>query len=127
MRIIAGFMIAMGVAMAGIWTRDIISAEQLDISNGRFRARDPAAGTLMLPHWIAEYGAAASLLAGAIGLLIDAGWGRSLSLVALGALLYTSTNSLGWALAERSRYPYAVPMAIGVVGGLAAVIGLFVV
>lgn len=127
MQIVAGFMITMGVAMAGIWTRDIISSEQLDVTNGRFRARDPAARTLMLPHWIAEYGTAFSLLAGAIGLLIDAGWGRSLAFLALGALLYTSTNSLGWALAERSRYHYAVPMAIGVVGGLAAVVGLFIV
>jgi len=124
---IAVFMVVMGVAMAGIWTRDIISGHQLDIAAGRWRARDPQARTVMLPHWIAEYGTAASLVAGAVGLLIDAGWGSSLAFVALGALVYTSVNSLGWALAERARLPYAVPMLIGAIGGLAVITGLFVV
>lgn len=126
MQIIAVFMLVMGVSMAGIWTRDIIRAHQLDISSGRFRARDPRAGTLMLPHWIAEYGTAITLVVGGVGLLVEAGWGRLLSLVALGALVYTSTNSLGWALAERTRHPYAIPMAIGALGGLASIIGLLV-
>jgi len=120
-------MMVMGVAMAGVWTRDIIRADQLDISAGRLRARDPQAGTFLLPHWIAEYGTAAALLAGAIGLLIDADWGRSLAFVALGTLVYTSVNSLGWALADPTRFPYAVPMAFGAVGSLAAIIGLFIV
>ena len=123
---IAVFMIVMGVAMASIWTRDIVSAEQLDISAGRWRARDPQAGTLMLPHWIAEFGTAASLIAGASGVLIEAPWGRSLALAALGALVYTSINSLGWALADRHRFPYAIPMTVGAVGGLAAIVGLLV-
>lgn len=117
-------MLVMGVGIGSIWTRDIISAEQLEISRGRRRARDPQSGSLMLPHWIAEYGTAAGLVAAAVGLFVDSGWGRPLALVALGALVYTSTNSLGWALAERGRLPYAVPMAVGVLGGLAAIIGL---
>ena len=120
-------MIVMGVAMAGLWARDIISARQLDISHGRLRARDPRARTLMLPHWVAEYATASALMVGGIGLVTDAGWARSLALVALGALVYTSTNSLGWALVERARLPYAAPMAIGAIGGLAAIIGLFIV
>ena len=120
-------MILMGVAMTGIWTRDIFSAEQLNISAGRWKARDPETGTLMLPHWIAEYGTAGALIVGAVGLLIDADWGKPLAFVAVGALVYTSINSLGWALAEQTRRPYAVPMAIGAVGGLAAIIGLFLV
>ena len=122
---IAVFMLLMGLAIAGIWTRDIVSAEQLDTSAGRWRARDPQAGTLMLPHWIAEYGTSAALVVGAIGLLIDAGWGRWLAFVALGALIYTSINSLGWALAEPARRSYAIPMAIGAIGGMAATVALF--
>jgi len=116
----------MGGAVAGVWTRDIIRADQLEISAGRLRARDPQAETLMLPHWIAEYATAALLVVAAGGLWADADWGEPLALVALGALIYTSINSLGWALADRVRRPYAIPMTVGAVGGLAAVIGLFV-
>ena len=122
--IIAVFMLVMGVGIGSIWTRDIISAEQLEVSRSRWRARDPQSGSLMLPHWIAEYGTATGLVAAAVGLFIDAGWGRPLALVALGALVYTSINSLGWARAERARLPYAVPMAVGVLGGLVAIIVL---
>ena len=124
--VIAVFMAVMGFGIAGIWTRDIVAAEQLDVTAGRLRAREPGAGSLLLPHWIAEFGTAGALLAGAIGLLTEAGWGRPLSFVALGALVYTSTNSLGWALAERTRLPYAAPMTFGSIGGLAAIVGLFV-
>jgi hypothetical protein len=114
------------VAIAGIWTRDIVSAQQLDTAEGRLRARDPQAGTVMLPHWIAEYATAAALLAGSAGLLIGTGWGKPLGMVALGALVYTSINSLGWVLADRIRTPYGVPMAAGAIGGLAGIIVLFV-
>lgn len=124
---IALFMAVMGLGIAGVWTRDIVAADQLDIAAGRLRAREPGAGSFLLPHWIAEFGTAGLLLAGSIGLLAEAGWALALSLVALGALVYTSTNSLGWALAERARLPYAAPMAMGAVGGVAAIIGLFVI
>ncbi len=124
--VIAVFMAVMGLGIAWIWTRDIITAERLDISAGRLRGREPGAGSLLLPHWIAEFGTAGLLLMGSIGLLVEAGWGRSLSFVALGALVYTSTNSLGWALAERERLPYAVPMVAGTAGGIAAIVGLFI-
>jgi hypothetical protein len=120
-------MAVMGLGIAGVWTRDIVAADQLDIAAGRLRAREPGAGSFLLPHWIAEFGTAGLLLAGSIGLLAEAGWALALSLVALGALVYTSTNSLGWALAERARLPYAAPMAMGAVGGVAAIIGLFVI
>lgn len=124
MQIVAGFMAVMGLAIAGIWTRDIISAGQLDISTGRLRAREPGSGSFLLPHWIAEYATAGALVAGAIGLFVEASWGSSLAFVSLGALVYTSINALGWALAQRSRIPYAAPMALGAVGGLVAIIAL---
>ena len=115
-------MLVMGIGMGVIWARDIVRGEQLEISGGRWRARDPQSGSLMLPHWIAEYGTVGVLVTGAVGLLTESSWGEPLSLVALGALVYTSTNSLGWALAERARLPYAVPMLVGVLGGLTALI-----
>ena len=57
---VAVFMLAMGVAIATVWTRDIVAGMQVDLSDGFFRARDDA-GTLFWPHWIAEYGTAAGL------------------------------------------------------------------
>jgi hypothetical protein len=124
-RVIAVFMLLMGVGIGSIWTRDILSAEQLDVSHGRLRARDPESGSLMVPHWIAEYATAAALIFGAIGLLVSRSWGEPLSFVALGALVYTSANSIGWALARKSRFPYTVPMALGLLGGLASIAGLW--
>jgi hypothetical protein len=45
-------------------------------------------------------------------------------LLGLGACVYTSVNSLGWALAGRSRRPYSIPMLVGAVGGLASAVVL---
>ena len=46
----AVLMIAMGAAIAGVWTRDIVAGDKVDLSNGVFAARDPDAGTLFWPH-----------------------------------------------------------------------------
>ena len=42
--------------------------------------------------------------------------------IALGALAYTSLNSLSRVLADRSRLSYGIPMAIGLVGALLAIL-----
>ena len=47
--------------------------------------------------------------------LVTAGFAQVLSPFALGALFYTSLNSLGWAFARKDRFSYAVPMLVGVV------------
>lgn len=114
----AVLMLVMGAAIAGVWTRDILAGEAVDLSDGILAARDPEAGTLYWPHWLAEYATAVTLVVAAIGLLLDAGWAPILGGLATGALLYTSINSLGWALARRERFGYAVPMIVGVVVGL---------
>jgi hypothetical protein len=111
-------MITMGVAIAGVWTRDIVSNDLVDRSHGLLRAREGGDGSLLVPHWLAEYGTAAALVLGALGLLIDTDWGPSVAAIGAGALLYTSINSLGWSLAKRERFTYAVPMAAGIVVGL---------
>ncbi len=117
-------LIVMGIAMVAIWTRDILRGEQVDLSAGLFVARDPEAGTLFWPHWLAEYGTATLLVVGGIGLLSGGAWAPVVAAIGTGSLLYTSTNSLGWAFSRRERWPYAVPMLTGVVLGIASTVFL---
>ncbi len=111
-------MIVMGIAIAGVWTRDILAGDQIDLTHGVFAARDPDAGTLFWPHWLAEYATAAALIVAGVGLILDTHWAVVLGAVATGALLYTSINSLGWAFAQRERFGYAIPMLTGVAAGV---------
>ncbi len=123
---VAGFEIVMGLGIAGMWTADILRNPDIDTSNGLFRARDTDSGSIFWLHWLAEYGTAATLLAGGVGLLADAAWSLPVSLLGVGALIYTSLNSLGWAFAHRERYAYAAPMLVGLIGGLGAAAWLIV-
>ena len=120
---LAVFMVVMGVGVAGIWTLDMVRGDRVDLSGGLLRARDDG-GSLLLPHWVAEYGTAAALVGGAAGLLASTGWAVPLAAAALGATCYTSTNSLGWALAEPSRRAYAAPMAVGLIGSVVGLVTL---
>ena len=116
-------MIVMGTGIAAIWTVDILRSPEVDRTRGILRARDRSSGSLLLPHWAAEYATAVLLLSGGIGLAtgIPPGTWSWLVPVALGALAYTSLNSLGWVLADRSRAAYGIPMAIGLLGAIAAI------
>jgi hypothetical protein len=119
-QVVGIFMVVMGAGIAGLWTLDIVRSPEVDRRRGLLRARDRTSGSLLLPHWLAEYGTAALLLAGGAGLaarLAPGSWSWLVPL-ALGALAYTSLNSLGWVLADRSRAGYGVPMAVGLVGAL---------
>jgi hypothetical protein len=122
-QLVAGFMIVMGVAIAGTWTVDIVRGSRVDRSQGILRARD-SGGSLLGWHWLAEYATAGALVIGAGGLLTSSSWAVPVAAAALGATWYTSTNSLGWALAERSRRAYAAPMAVGLVGSLVCLAAL---
>ena len=113
--LVALYMALMGAGIAAVWTRDIIGGTQFDRSASLLRAREPD-GSLLLPHWVAEYATAAALLAGAVGLLADTGWAVPVAAAALGATFYTSVNSLGWVLADPQRRAYAAPMVLGAVG-----------
>ena len=117
--VVAGLMILMGVAIAGVWTRDILVGDKVDLGDGIFRACDES-GSLLWPHWLAEYTTAILLLGAGVGLLVDTDWAPLLAALALGALFYTSVNSLGWALAVADRRAYVAPM---VVGGLVSFVG----
>ena len=125
--LVAVFMIAMGIGMAAIWTIDIARSPEVDRARGLLRARDRSTGSLLVPHWLAEYGTAALLVVGGAGLVLGIGAGPWTWLVGLGlgALAYSSLNSLGWALADRGRFAYAVPMIVGLVGAFVS-LGLLV-
>ena len=74
--IVALFMVVMAVGMAGMWTVDILRSPEIDRSRGLLRARDRN-GSVMFPHWLAEYGTAVMLLVGGLGLLLGWPWGSS--------------------------------------------------
>ena len=117
------FMLVMGAGIAGIWTVDIVRSPEVDRTRGILRARDRSNGSLLVPHWFAEYATALLLLAGGLGLVFATAPGAWSWLVpiGLGALAYTSLNSLGWVLADRSRAAYGIPMAIGLIGAIASI------
>jgi hypothetical protein len=120
-------MVVMGAGIAGIWTVDIVRSPEVDRTRGFLRSRDRSNGSLLVPHWIAEYATAFLLAVGGLGLALSArpgAWSWAIP-IGLGALAYTSLNSLGWVLADRSRAIYALPMTIGLLGAIAS-IGLLV-
>jgi hypothetical protein len=121
--IVGVFLVVMGTGIAGIWTMDIMRDPEIDRSRGPLRARDRA-GSVMLPHWIAEYATALLCLLGGLGVVLgwtSAAWSWVVA-IALGALGYTSLNSLSWVLADRTRLAYGIPMVIGLVGTLIAIV-----
>jgi hypothetical protein len=64
-------------------------------------------------HQAAELVMALLAIAGGFGLLIGRGWGMATSLAALGALLYTSVNSLGNSVRNE---PPLTPIFLAVLG-----------
>jgi hypothetical protein len=113
-------LVVMGVAIAAMWTHDIVGGTQFDASVGRLRARSDG-GDLLLPHWIAEYATAVALVIGGGALLLDAPFAAVVASAAAGALAYTSVTSLGWALAQQDRVAYAIPMTAGIIVASAAI------
>jgi hypothetical protein len=116
--LVALFAGIMGAAMAGIWARDIMSGHGYDAPHGLLRAREADSDDLMIWHWLAEFGTAVLLVVGAVLIVFGAALAEPVMFVGLGALLYTSTNSLGWSLAAPERAPYVYPMAIGMIGAI---------
>lgn len=122
--LVAVFAGIMGAAMAGIWGRDILSGHGFDAPHGLLRAREADSDDLMIWHWGAEFGTALLLVGGAILLFAGAAIAEPVMLLGLGALMYTSTNSLGWSLAAPARRPYVLPMAGGLLGAIISAVVL---
>lgn len=116
--LVAIFAGVIGAAMAGVWARDIMSGHGYDAPEGLLRAREADSDDLMIWHWAAEFGTAFVLIAGAFLIMINAALAEPIMLLGLGGLMYTSTNSLGWALAAPERMPYVYPMGAGLIGGI---------
>jgi hypothetical protein len=113
--VIAVLMMLMGAGIAGVWTIDIVKGDKVNLGDGVLQAREGDTGSLLWPHWVAEYTTALLLLVGGGGVLAGTGWARVPAGFALGALFYTSVNSLGWVLADRRRSAYGAPMVVGIV------------
>ena len=120
--LVALFAGVMGAAMAGIWARDIVSGVGYDSSEGFLRSREVDTEDFMFWHWLAEFGTAGLLMLGAMLLVVGAALAEPIMFLGLGALLYTSSNSLGWSLARPERRSYAYPMAIGLIGAVISAI-----
>jgi hypothetical protein len=117
--IVAVFMILAGTGIIFIWAADIYAGKFSDQGNF-FRWREGE--NLMWPHILAEYLAAAGLISGGTGLLIDWKHALPVSLVSLGAVIYSAINSSGWVLAAKSRTGYGIPIWITLTG---ATVSLF--
>ena len=125
MRIIPIFMTVAGLGIISIWTVDLLKKEKVSLDEGLLYIRDRETGQYILPHLLAEYGTALLLLIAAVGLCRSTSWATRLSFLALGALIYTSLNSLSWVVTRRERLPYGIPMLFALAGALVSIILLF--
>ncbi len=122
--LIFSLMVLTGTGIIIVWLKDIFSGIRIDRSNGFLKSRDIENGELLFPHLFAEFLTASGLIIGGAGLIFFPEWGNSISLISLGALLYTSLNSLSWALAKKERFTYAVPMIFGLIFSVFSIIVL---
>jgi len=107
--------IVTGIGIAAIWTKDIFTNTDIDLSRGFFHAREKDSGNLFWPHWLAEYATALLLIIAPLLVFLGIETGTQLLPFAAGALFYTSLNSLGWAFARKERFGYAFPMLFALV------------
>ncbi|MFP4470699.1 MAG: hypothetical protein ACLFPE_08450 [Bacteroidales bacterium] len=110
------FTLMMGLGIAGVWTADLASGKFS--GHGGFFSWHNDAGEPLWTHVLAEYLTATGLIAAAAGAFAQAVWAVPLSLIFLGALAYTSLNSLGWTFARKGRTGYAIPMITGLAGSI---------
>ncbi len=120
--ILSFFLIMCGASIIIIWIMNLRKNPDIDLSAGFFRAREKDSKNLFWFHIVAEFFTGLLLIVS--GIIIISRNINSLPIVhfALGALFYSSLNSLGWAFAYRERYFYATPMTIGLVISLVSII-----
>jgi len=102
--------LVVGLLMVGQWVFFLVSGQVPELKT------EPRAIRF---HLAAELLTAGALVAAGLGLLLGAGWGRSLYLVATGMLLYTLINSPGY-FAQRGQWAlvgmFAVLLALALAG-----------
>lgn len=121
---IAIFMLLMGAGIVSIWAMDM--AKGKFGSKYRFFSWTNDGGDLMWPHILAEYITAACLIASGIAIFLNLTWSYPFTLISLGALFYTSLNSLSWVFADQSRLPYGIPMMVALAGSAIAIVVLVI-
>lgn len=109
------FMILIGLGIKIIWLFDLFSGKFGKFTNF-FNWIEGE--NLLWPHVFAEFITAILLLISAIGLMLSLSWGIKISLVALGALFYTSLNSTAWVFVKKERLKYGIPMFIAFIGSI---------
>jgi hypothetical protein len=106
------FAIVIGVGMLGQWSFFYLSRQIPEIDEEPLRIGFHLAG---------EGITALALIVGGAGLLLEAGWARDLSLVALGMLFYTAIVSPGY-FAQKGHWAwlgfFGLILALGVVSVL---------
>ncbi len=112
--VIPTFMLLIGIGIIIVWAADILKGKFSHMGS-LFRWTNDG-GDLMWPHLTAEFLTAAGLIISAIALPGQQNWALYLTLSSLGALFYTSLNSLGWVFAKKERRPYGVPMLVALIG-----------
>lgn len=88
------FAILVGLGMIGQWAFSFLSRQIPELETERVR---------ILFHIAAELTTAVALITGGIGLMVNAGWGIPLYLLATGMLLYTAIVSPGY-FAQKGKW-----------------------
>lgn len=114
------FMLSIGFGIGWIWA--------VDITSGKFKGQGnffnwKEGESLLWPHILAEYLTSIGLISGAIGIIYKTTWALTLSLLSLGAVIYSCINSTGWVLAKKERISYGIPIWLSFIG---AVISIFI-
>lgn len=120
--IISFFLIMCGTSIIIIWIMSFFKNPDADLSAGFFKSREKNSGNLFWFHIVAEFITGVILIASGIILLFRDLNSYPIVYFALGALFYSSLNSLGWAFAYRDRYKYAIPMMIGLFISIVSII-----
>lgn len=118
----AALLILIGSGMIIIWLMDILSGKFR--SRGNFFQWTEGEDRLWL-HIFAEILTGTVLILSGIGWLLEWNNVQSLSLLGLGALIYSCINSSGWVVNKRSRLKYGIPIWISLAISLFLLINIF--
>ena len=115
MAVAGWFQIGVGIAIVGLWSMLVATRQVPQIAEGKCD---------IWFHLVAELLTAVALIVGGVWLLVAGTTGaRTLSAVALGALLYTAVNSPGY-YADRGDWATVAMFGVLVAGTTAAAITL---
>lgn len=117
--LIAVPLIIIGTGMIAIWLMDILSGKFK--SQGNFFQWTEGEDRLWL-HIMAEMLTGLILLGSGIAWLTGSPQAENLSLLGLGAVIYSCINSSGWVVHKRSRLKYGIPIWISLTISLFLVI-----